>query len=451
MGIDRRTFLRRSALTAGSLITAPYILPSGRAFAKTGQQVAEHVVVVLLAGGIRQQEAVLQRYLADSQGLNIEGNIMSNLLSGVAPDDKVVFGTSAAGSVPIPQILSTPLDQQGILLPEMRYSTAATGHYVGLSACVSGHYGATQGLQQRPLHPTMFEYLRRHAGAKATDTWFVGNGLTGSVPLLNHSGHSAYGAQYGANMFIPSVTFGNQGVMHAEGARVFHPDEELPAIEQMRQFLNQRFGESPDTDGPLDALGNTPEEKIEIKTFIRETFDRLDRGLVPFPPVTDNGDLVNVGFALEVMRYFQPKLTVINMSAADTCHNNFTNYLQAVHRADHGVGFLWNYIQNELPGMANNTALLVLPEHGRNLEPNNILDTNDWAAFDHDSDANSRRVFGMLAGPNIDAGLTLGGLGNPVGDTADAVLTVADILGIKPEVEAAGLVNAAGRSWLDRM
>jgi len=451
MAINRRTFLRRTALTAGSLITAPYILPTGTAFAKTGRQVAEHVVVVLVAGGVRQQETVLQRYLADSQGLNIEGNIMSNLLSGDAPDDKVVFGTTNAGSVPIPQILTTPLDQQGILLPEMRFSGAATGHYVGLSACVSGHYGATQGLQQRPLHPTMFEYLRRHAGAKATDTWFVGNGLTGSVPLLNHSGHPEYGAKYGANMFIPSVTFGNQGVAHAKGARVFHPDEELPAIEQMRQFLNLRFGESTETDGPLDALGNTPEEKIEIKTFIRETFDRLDRGLVPFPPVADNDDLLTVGFALEVMRYFQPKLTVINMSAADTCHNNFTNYLKAVHRADHGVGFLWNYIQNQLPSMADNTALLVLPEHGRNLIPNNILDVNDWVSFDHDSDANSRRVFGMVAGPDIDAGLTLGSEGNPIGDTADAVLTVADILGVKPEVEAAGLVSGAGRSWLDRM
>ena len=451
MSIDRRTFLRRSALTAGGILAAPYILPSGRAFAKTGQQVAEHMVVVLFAGGIRQQEAVLKRYLADSQNLNIEGNIMTNLLSGDAPDDKVVYGISTAGSVPIAPILSNTLDRQGLLLPEMRFSGAPTGHYVGLSACVSGYYGATQGLQQRPLHPTMFEYLRRHAGAKATDVWFVGNGLTGSVPLLNHSGHRDYGAQYGANMFIPSVTFGRQGLAHAKGARVFHPDEELPPIEQMRQFLNQRFGESPDADGPLDALGNTEAEKLAIKSFVRETFDRLDRNLVPFPPVTDNEDLITVGFALEVMRYFSPKLTVINMSSADTCHNNFTSYLQNLHRADHGVGFLWNYIQTQLPAMANKTALLVIPEHGRNLAPNNILDVNDWVAYDHDSDANSRRIFGMLAGPGIDAGLTLGSEGNPIGDTADAVLTVADILGIKREVEQAGLVDPAGRSWLDRM
>ncbi len=450
MPLSRRNFLRQTALATGGVIAAPYILPSGRAFAKTGQQLAQHVVVVLFAGGVRQQEAVLQRYLADSQGLNIEGNIMSNLLTGSAPDDKVVYGTSASGSIPIPQLLTSPLDRQGTMLPEMRYSAAATGHYVGLSAAISGHYGTTQGLQERPEHPTMFEYLRRHAGAKATDTWFIGNGLTGSVPLLNHSGHRDYGARYGANMLIPNVTFGAQGEAHARNAGVFHPDEELPAVEQMRTFLNQRFGES-GTTSELDALGNTPAEKNEIKEFIQQTFDRLQRGLVPFPPVNDNDDLRTVGYALEVMRHFKPKLTVINMSSADTCHNDFTSYLQALHRADHGTGFLWNYIQTQIPDMAGNTALVVVPEHGRNAQPNGVLDANDWVAFDHDSDANARRIFGMMAGPNIDAGLSLGSAANPLGDAADTVLTVADLLGIKPEVSATGLVNAAGRSWFDRM
>ena len=451
MPTSRRQFLRRAALSSGALLAAPYILPSGRAFAKTGQQRVDHVVVVLFAGGIRQQESVLQRYLADSQGLNTEGNVMSNLLSGAAPDDKIVYGTTASGSVPIPQILTQPLDQQGLLLPEMRFSGGSTGHYSGLSAALSGHYSTTQGLQQRPAHPTMFEYVRRHTGASATDVWFVGNGLTGSIPLLNHSAHPGYGARYGANMFIPSVTFGQPGQQFARGGRVFHPDEELPAIEQMRQFLNQRFG-SPDADNDsLDVLGNTAAEKASIKEFVRETFDRLDQGLVPFPPVADNDDLVNVGFALEVMRYFQPKLTVINMSSADTCHNSFTGYLQALHRADHGTGFVWNYIQNQIPAMAGRTALLVVPEHGRNANGNGILDANDWEAFDHESDPNARRVFGMLAAPGVDAGLQLGSADNPTGDVADVVLTVADLLGIKPEVTASGLVADAGLSWLDRM
>ena len=115
------------------------------------------------------------------------------------------------------------------------------------------------------------------------------------------------------------------------------------------------------------------------------------------------------------------------------------------------MGYLWNYIQNEIPEMSGRTALLVVPEHGRNLQPNNILDDNNWKAFDHDSDANSRRIFGMMAGPNIPANLSLGSEEMPLGDAADIVLTLADLLGIKPEVQSAGLVANVGRSWLDRL
>ena len=450
--LTRRRFIQRSALAAGSLLAAPYILPSGRAFAKTGQQLADHVVLVLFAGGVRQQEAVLQRYLADSQGERQEGNIMYNLLNGAAPDDKIVYGTSSTGSLPIPRILNRSLQSEGTLFREMRFSGAATGHYVGLSAALSGFYGTTQGLRERPLMPTIFEYLRRFGGASASDVWFVGNGLTGSVPLLNHSGHRDFGARYGANMIVPGITFGRQGLEHLKGGRIFHPDEELPAVLQMREFLNLRFGgPASASNGPLDSLGNTEEEKLRIKEFFEQTFSRLENGSIAMPPVADNDDLRAVGFALEVMRYFKPKLTVVNMSSVDTCHNDFTGYLKSLHRADHGVGYLWNYIQNEIPEMSGRTALLVVPEHGRNLQPNNILDDNNWKAFDHDSDANSRRIFGMMAGPNIPANLSLGSEEMPLGDAADIVLTLADLLGIKPEVQSAGLVANVGRSWLDRL
>lgn len=53
--IKRRTFIKRAALAAGSVIAAPYILPSGRLFATTNAPMADHVVFVLFAGGVRQQ------------------------------------------------------------------------------------------------------------------------------------------------------------------------------------------------------------------------------------------------------------------------------------------------------------------------------------------------------------------------------------------------------------
>ena len=450
--MKRRTFLRRAGLTAATAIAAPYILPTGRLFATTGNPpMAGHVVFVLFAGGVRQQEAMYQRYLAD-QNLDVEGNILYNMLTGTPPDIKIVYGVDTPdgqpGGQPISPILSTPLDQIGTLFKEVRYSSGGTGHYTGLSTGVSGHYGVTQGLQQRPVHPTIFEYLRRHAGAKATDVWFIGNGINNSTPLLNHSEYTGYGWRYGANFFAPNITFGPEGEQHLDGFKLYHPEEELDPINKMRIFLNQSFMQQ---GGEIPHLNNTPEEKEDIKAFILNTFERKSNGQIAFPPVTDNQDLSTIGYATEVLRWFKPKLLVVNMGAVDSCHSSFTSYLKALHRADHAVGFLWNYIQTQIPEMAGDTILMAMPEHGRNLEPNSILDENDWLAYDHDSDANSRRIFTMMAGPGIDAGLTVGSESSPVGDAADIVPTIAEILGVKNEVMNSGLLHYDALSLFDRI
>ena len=75
INMKRRTFIKNSALSVAAIST-PFILPSGRLFAATGQRMADHVVFVAFAGGVRQQESVLKRYLDDSQEYPSTGNIM---------------------------------------------------------------------------------------------------------------------------------------------------------------------------------------------------------------------------------------------------------------------------------------------------------------------------------------------------------------------------------------
>ncbi len=450
--MKRRSFIKKAGLTAAASVAAPYILPTGRLFAKTGTVMANHVVFVIYGGGVRQQESMLKRYLAESQGLDIEGNIMYNMLTGEAPELKIVYGVESSdgqpGGEPIPAILETPLQLQGTLFPEIRYSNGGTGHFQGLSTSVSGNYSVTQGLQSRPGSPTIFEYLRRHAGYKATDVWFMGHSIGNSVPLLNHSEFNGYGSQYGANLFVPTVTFKDPGLEFLKGFKTYHPTEELDPMEKMRFFLNQNFlleGKG------IPNLNNTEEEKADIKAFIEHVFDQLENDQIAFPPVSDSFDLATVGFTTELLKWFKPKLTVIDLAANDSCHDSYTDYLQAVHRSDHAVGHLWKFIQEEIPEMAGDTALIIMPEHGRNYEHNAVLDENDWFAFDHDSDANSRRIFTMMAGPNIDANLIVGDPNNPVGDAADIVPTIAEILGIKSEVMNSGLLYPGALSLFDRI
>lgn len=451
--MNRRKFIKNTGLAAAGAITLPYILPSGRLFAATGAQLAEHVVFVLFAGGVRQQESILQRYLADSQGLNnFEGNILINLFNGQQPQVKQVYGTDPAvgpkGSVPIPKLLpgSDTFEQMGTVFAEMR--ATRVGHYAGLNSLVTGNTAYTQGLKQKPLFPTIFEYTRRHLGVPATKVWFVGNGIGNSVPLLNYSLHNDYGAQYGANFFAPRITFGGDGQAHLANAKVYHPEEELSPMYKMKYFLDHTFTQS---GGSLIDYGieNTEEEREQLRAFIKSTFQKKQNGTLNMPPVADNGDLQTLGYACEVITNFKPTLTVVNLNSVDGCHSNFTGYLRSLHRADHGLAHVWNVIQST-PGMKDNTIMIAIPEHGRNDAPNPILDENDWYAYDH-SDANSQRVFGMMVGPNVPSNLRIGDPANPIGTTMDGVPTIAEILGFKDDVVNSGLISGGAKSLFDRI
>lgn len=425
----------------------PYLLPSGRLFARTQDVRAKHVVVVLFAGGIRQQESVLQRYLAGSQNETIPGNILPNLFAGAAPEDKIVYGRDGvrSGEIPLTPLLASPLQQQGTLFRELR--TSNVGHYGGLNLCLQGHDLATQGLRQHPLHPTMFEYVRRHAGLPAEQVWFIGSGIGNSLPLLSHSMHEKYGPDYGANFLAPNITFGRIGQSYLAGGKQFHPEFELDPMQEMKAFLDLQYDRVAQN---LRGTPNTTEAQYEIRTFLEDLYLRTQTQEIIMPPMRDNGDLTTMGYACEVLARFQPALTVVNLEQSDVCHSHFTHYLRNLHRADHAVGFLWRFIQENIPEMAPETILLLAPECGRNQEPNPIRDENDWFAYDH-SDENSQRVFGMMVGKNVPANLEIGSFSNPVGLTADLVPTVADILGIKDTVYQQGLIHPAARSWFDRL
>ncbi len=446
--MKRRDFVKKAAaITAGSIVL-PYILPSGSLFAQTNAPMADHVVYVLFGGGLRQQDSILQRYLSDSQNFNVGGNILYNMLEGAPPTSKIAYGTTPSGQPdgiqPIPKILSQTLQKQGTIFAEMR--AVSGGHYGGLNSLVTGSRVEGQGLKVRPVNPTVFEYARKFGGFKATDTWFIGNTIGNSVPLLNSSKHPDFGLAYGANFFAPNITFGSDGFATLSNAKIYHPQEELEPMYKMKNFLDNSFNIK---KGDMPGIKNTDDERTKIKEFIADTFKRQAAGQIPMPPVS-GGDGSTIGYAAEVLRVFKPKLLVVNMSGIDGCHSNFTGYLQSMHRADHALGFLWNYIQNQIPEMSGKTIMCFVPECGRNMQHNPILDANDWYGFDH-GDSNSLRVFGGMVGPNVQSNLMVGSESNPIGVVTDFNLTIAQILGYKSDVQSAGFIDSSAKSLFDRI
>ena len=83
--------------------------------------------------------------------------------------------------------------------------------------------------------------------------------------------------------------------------------------------------------------------------------------------------------------------------------------------------------------------MIVVPEHGRNLQPNTLIDQFGNAAIDHTSDDTSREIFCMVVGP---PGKVIQNqiITQVTGESIDVVPTIAHILGFRDEIPG-GMLN----------
>lgn len=431
MNMKRRTFIKKSALATAGMLTAPYLLPSGRLFAGVGDRVVNHVVFVLFAGGVRHQESIDMGYLT-AQGIPSSGNLMENILSGAPPSSYLIYDRWQP-------ILSSPLVTQGTLFKELSYSSGPTGHFNGHTAAITGNYTTeSTSLNLNPDTPTVFEYYRKHTdpARSAINCWWLSEGL-GPYPLLNYSRYPSYGAAYGANYLRPASTFGPAGVQYLNNPVSFQPDD-VAKVDAMKAFLDANFDK---TAADYPGIINSPDDREQIKQFIYDTLTKTAQGIIELPmpsgtnPSEMTGDLINMTYSWEVLKTFHPELLVINSFDLDACHFDFTSYVKYMHKADYGVGWLWKKIQSD-PVLANDTIMICMPDHGRNETPNSVYDANGLRAYDHTSDDNSRRLFALIVGPSgkVKQNQVVGSAFNPVGETIDIIPTIAHILGFKDEM-----------------
>ncbi len=426
--MNRRHFIRRSGTAALGLVAAPYILPSGRLFAATGARRVNHVVYVLFAGGIRNQESVGQQYLVN-QGAGPAGNIMPSMLSGSAPSGALLYDPWTP--------LGPPLASRGTLFPAMRYAQGPTGHYNGHTVAMTGHYTATGlNLNINPEYPTVFEYYRKHTdpARSAMNSWWISTEL-GPYPSLNYSRHPEYGPQYGANYAMPGYALGETAQEFLGGLQVLHP-EEATRLQTLKGTLDGFFDKGP---GDIPGVNNSRADREAIQDLYLRLLNG-DEVLEPplpvgVPPWNVNADGVNVALAWKILQRFQPELMVINTTAADVCHDDFSGYIRQIHKADFAMGWLWDKIQSD-PVLADDTVMICLPEHGRNLAPNALTDDNGLLAYDHTEDQNSREIFGLIVGPPgvVRQNAVVGSEASPVGESIDIVPTIAELLGFLPDI-----------------
>jgi hypothetical protein len=418
--IPRRKFLQKTALATASAIVAPYLLPSGRLFAASGNRIVDHVVFCMFAGGVRNIESI------DKQ----RGNLMPRSFSGAGSVDPSI----AAGMDPLPSFSGASLQSQGTLFKEFRYKLGPTGHFNGHSTALTGNYTLQDlSIKEPPKKPTIFEYYRKHSNPVQSplNAWWISNTL-GPYPSLNFSSYPGYGAMYGANFMQPSTLLSDNGLNAFSNPKTYSSDQ-LNQINELKGILNKGFNKT----GTLGNAGvlNPEEERSQIQNYIKTQLLNGSSGQFNDPwgvGNSMNGDMYNVFFAEEVISAFKPELLVVNMQGVDICHSNFTEYCNNLRKADYAAGHLWQKIQST-PGMQNNTIMIVAPEHGRNLLGNTLLDQFGNAALDHNSDATSREIFALIVGPQgkvVQNQL----ITDITGESIDIVPTISHILGFENEI-----------------
>ena len=440
--MKRRAFIKQAGLAAAGAFAAPYLLPSGRLFAATGARKANHVVFCMFAGGVRNLDSVEHN----------DGNLMKNLLnnnSSISPD-------IAPAMTPLPaNPLSYTLDSKAALFNEFRYKEGPTGHFNGHTVALTGQYSNVDlVIKENPRVPTIFEYYRKHSSPakSANNCWWVANTL-GPYPALNYSTSSGYGAAYGANFIAPTSLFSAAGQQTIQNVYNFSNNEQQ-VINKLKGFTNHIFNH-PTNAGDAGII-NTDQDKAQLDQFINNMFANTNANSNPWNIAGGmSNDMLNIYAAEEILKEFKPELLVVNMQDVDIAHFDFTSYANNLRKADYAVAHLWNTIQN-IPGMANDTILIVAPEHGRNLNGNNSIDGFGRAALDHTAnvdltqgDQMAREIFCMIAGPAgvIKQGFVFGN-STPVGESIEIVPTIANILGIDSAIPGGLLVPSSSNQLL---
>ncbi len=431
--MKRRDFIKNAGVASAAAFAVPYILPSGRLFAATGSRKVNHVVFCMFAGGVRNIETVHQG----------ESNLMTNMLKDVSGGFTPQTGIDKI--LPSSPLGSSRLQEFGTFYKEMRFSQGSTGHYSGHLTAMTGRYNTDSiNLRANPDYPTIFEYYRKHGGSSgsimdATNSWWISDAL-GPYPLLNYSSYGGYGAAYGANYIQPNALISQDGYEGIGDPKEFSAANDALSAE-LKGFCDGTFG----SQFNLSDVGvvNSASDKVLIKNFLDELF----QGAITTPGYDSwgfggemNNDLRNVYYAEEVLKKFQPELTVLNMQGVDICHSNFTSYCNNIRKADWGVAHLWDTIQST-PGLQDDTVLIVMPEHGRNIEPNTLVDAYGRPAFDHTGDDTSREVFALVCGPSgvINQNKVISTV---EGECVDIVPTIANLLGFDVDIPA-GLLHGS--------
>jgi hypothetical protein len=315
----------------------------------------------------------------------------------------VIFGggTRTSESIGDPQHRYIPrlwkeMVPRGTLLTNMRVEGRVV-HPNSVGSILTGHWEWDDLDWERPLkHPTVFEAYRRSRGLPDTAAWaFVYASILAQV---GHSSAAGYGEPFAANVVqpptIPRTVGEEMGRRMRAAAACGSPEAEVAAAAECARLARSA--------GRVELCGLRSRRA-------REWFDARYRSWQRQAEGTTSHDAFLVECGLECMREFSPGVMVVALGEIDCAHyGSWSRYVEAIRRTDELTWRLWLSAE-EMPAYRGRTLMLVLPDHGRELErPGGpgFLHHSDFYT-NSGADEGCRRVWMLALGPGVGAGRTL--------------------------------------------
>jgi hypothetical protein len=393
--VNRRDFLRRIAGAGSGLALGGHTWrDSFRALAASpaGEAAGRKLIVVVFGGGTRYSES-----MGDPEHRHIP-----RLWNEMVP--------------------------RGALFTDMRVEHRVV-HPNSTASILTGHWEWDHlDWSLPPAHPTIFEILRRERHAPDTAAWaFI---YASILAKAGESLASGYGASFGANAVepptIPRSTAEEMDRRMRQAAATGSTEAEARAAKECAELARST---SRIADG---GLRSDP-----ARAFLRRQYAawQADSG-------TTSHDTFLTDGAIACMTEFSPTVLVVAYGEIDCAHyGSWSRYVEAIRRTDELTWRLWQAAE-ELDAYRGRTLLLVLPDHGRELE------RPDGPGFIHHSDfytnqgadEGCRRVWMLALGPGVKAGRRIE-RPHPI---TSAAATGLEYLGLSAS-------NGAARSLLSRM
>jgi hypothetical protein len=298
-------------------------------------------------------------------------------------------------------------------------------HPNSAGSVVTGHWEYEDIDWSKPVaHPTVFETYRKHSGALDTSAWaFVYASILANTGLSLAPG---YGVEFAANVVepptVPRATAEKIDRLMREAAALGSPEAEVEASGRAARLARSS-----------SRIARSGLRSPEARKFLEQHYEAWKNS-----EGTTSHDAFLTGCAIACMERFAPEVLAVEYGEIDCAHyGSWSRYVEAIHRTDELTWRLWRAAE-ELEDYRGRTLMLILPDHGRELDrpggPGFIHHSDFYT--NEGADEGCRRVWMLALGPGVNSGRRVE---RPVPITAVAA-TGLGYLGLEASTGAEGSV-----------